>query len=164
LLEIVTDTLSNVLTPRRAQEKPDLLAVHALLRAEFAYMNERIDPWSSIDRLTVEDLSRGTGEVWVIGEPPLACIVLTPKQERLYVGKLAVSAAQRGNGLARLLVDHADLRAQQLGLTWLELETRIELTENQQTFEAMGFSEFQRTSHPGYEHVTSITFRRAVPS
>jgi hypothetical protein len=48
-----------------------------------------------------------------------------------------------------------------LGLDHLELQTRVELTENHATFRAMGFVETGRTAHPGYDR-TSITFRRAL--
>ncbi len=94
--------------------------------------------------------------------PPLACVVMTPKAEVLYVGKLAVASAERNKGLARLLLDQAEVRARALGLSWIELQTRIELEANHRTFAAMGFIETERTAHPGYNRPTSITFRRAV--
>jgi GNAT superfamily N-acetyltransferase len=136
--------------------------VHALLRTEFAYMDGRVDPPSSMSRLTADELASGPGEVWVIGSPPVACVVLTPKRESLYIGKLAVATVERGKRLARALIDHAAARATELGLSMLELETRVELTENHRTFESMGFVEFDRTAHSGYDRVTSITYRRAV--
>jgi GNAT superfamily N-acetyltransferase len=136
--------------------------VHALLRAEFAYMDGRVDPPSSMSRLAVAELASGPGEVWVIGTPPVACVVLTPKRESLYIGKLAVATVERGKGFARALIDQAAARATELGLSMLELETRVELTENHRTFELMGFVEFDRTAHSGYDRVTTIKYRRAV--
>lgn len=140
----------------------DLRAVLELIREEFAYMDGLIDPPSSMHRLTVEDLASGSGEVWVIGSPPQACIVLTPKPDVLYVGKVTVATAERNKGLARVLIGHAETRAKALGLPALELQTRIELTANQRTFATMGFVETERTPHPGYDRPTSITYRRAV--
>lgn len=133
-----------------------------LIRREFAYMDEVVDPPSSIHRLTIEDLTSGPGEVWAIGSPPQACIVMTPKSEVLYVGKLAVASSERGRGLARLLIDQAEARARDLGLMSLELQVRIELHANQRAFDAMGFVETERTPHPGYTRPTSITYRRDV--
>ena len=49
-----------------------------------------------------------------------------------------------------------------LHLPVLELQTRVELTENHATFRALGFVEVARTAHPGYDRPTSITFRRPV--
>jgi len=137
-----------------------LPATLALIQSAFAFMEGRIDPPSSVHRLTVEDLAQS--ELWVIGAPPLACIVLTPKPDALYLGKLAVAASERGKGHARALIDQAETRARALGLPALELQTRIELTENQRTFEAMGFVELARTAHEGYDRPTSITYRRPL--
>jgi ribosomal protein S18 acetylase RimI-like enzyme len=58
---------------------------------------------------------------------------------RLYLGKLAVSEKMRGQGCARRLVDLAAERARMKGLDILELETRIELQENHETFRKLGF-------------------------
>jgi ribosomal protein S18 acetylase RimI-like enzyme len=73
-----------------------------------------------------------------------------------------VAASHRGQGLARRLIDQAEARARALQLPALELQTRVELVENQAAFRAMGFEEVGRTAHEGYDHPTSITFRRAV--
>jgi GNAT superfamily N-acetyltransferase len=149
--------------PRRVTDPALWPAVLALLRAEFAYMAGRIDPPSSLDRLTPESLTDQArqGEIWIIGAP-VACVFLTPKLQVMYIGKLAVAADQRGKGLARRLIDVAEDRARALGLPALELQTRVELVENQAAFQAMGFVEVGRTAHPGYDRPTSITYRRAV--
>ena len=145
-------------------DDPDLADILALIRDNFAYMDGRIDPPSSMHRLTPTDLSRAceTGEVWSLGSPPVACMVLTPKPDCLYLGKLAVAASHRGQGLAARLVNIAVDRAAAQGLPWLELQTRIELVENHAAFAAMGFVKTAETAHPGYDRPTSITMRRAV--
>jgi GNAT superfamily N-acetyltransferase len=147
---------------RRAESEAELVVVHGLLVEAFAYMDGRIDPPSSIAKLTVAELLGGPGEVWVIGDPLVACVVLTPTDDTLYIGKLAVQGQKRGSGLARVLINHAEHRAKQLGLPTLELQTRIELTENQRTFESMGFLEYERTAHAGFSRPTSITYRKPV--
>lgn len=140
--------------------------VLSLLHGAFAYMEGRIDPPSSLRGLTPEALSDQTrrGEIWVIGAPPVACLFLTPKPRALYLGKLAVAASHRGQGLARQLIDLAETRARAMHLPALELQTRVELVENQATFLALGFGEVGRTAHPGYDRPTSITYRRAIGS
>jgi GNAT superfamily N-acetyltransferase len=151
------------MTPSLATDPALWPAVLALLRAEFAYMEGRIDPPSSLRDLTpaaLDDQAR-KGEIWLVGAP-VACVFLTPKPGMLYVGKLAVAASHRGRGLARLLIDHAAVRARALDLPVLELQTRVELVTNQAAFLAMGFDEVGRTAHPGFERPTSITYRRAV--
>jgi ribosomal protein S18 acetylase RimI-like enzyme len=152
--------------PRRAEDPQDWPALLGLIQAEFAFMDDRIDPPSSMHSLTPDIIAEQarTGEVWVIGRPPVACVFLTSKPQALYVGKLAVTASHRRRGLARRLIILAETRARALGLPALELQTRIELTENQATFRALGFVEVARTAHPGFDRPTSITYRRPVPT
>ncbi len=152
------------MTPHRCLPPFDAAAILRLLQAEFAFMAGRIDPPSSLGALTPEaiETQARTGEVWAIGDPPVACVFLTAKPGALYLGKLAVAASHRRRGLARALVALAETRARALGLPLLELQTRVELTENHATFRALGFAEAGRTAHPGFDRPTSITFRRAV--
>lgn len=152
-------------TPIHVTAPYDWTGVLALIRAAFASMDGVIDPPSSMHRLTQTDIARQAkeGEVWVLGEPPLACMFLTIKGDWLYLGKLAVAADQRGKGHARRLVKQAMRRAKALGLRGVELQTRIELTANHATFAALGFVETERTAHPGYDRPTTLTFRRPLP-
>jgi len=152
------------MTPYQCLDPYDWAALLALIQTEFAFMQGRIDPPSSMLRLTAEALAAQsrTAEIWAIGHPPHACVILTPKADALYIGKLAVAADHRRKGLARALIDLAESRARALGLPGLELETRVELVGNQATFVALGFVETARTAHPGYDRPTSITYRRAV--
>ena len=149
--------------PERATNPALWPPILGLLRDSFAFMEGRIDPPSSLRELTPGALSRQAeiGEIWILG-PPLACVFMTPKPGVLYLGKLAVAAAHRGRGLARQLIEHAEARAAALRLPALELQTRVELLENQAAFRAMGFVETARTAHPGFDRPTSITYRRTV--
>ena len=147
----------------RATDPFDWPGVLALIQRAFAGMEGRIDPPSSVHRLTAEGIAAQarTGEIWVV--PPLqACMFLTPKDGRLYLGKLAVEPALQGRGLARQLVALAEERARALGFAILELETRVELTENHAIFRHLGFVETGRKAHPGYNRPTSITFSKRV--
>lgn len=152
------------MTPYQCLDPFDWPALLSLLQAEFAFMEGRINPPSSLAALTPDALATlsRTAEVWAIGTPPIACVLLTPRPPALYLGKLAVASSHRRKGLARALVDLAETRARALGLAVLELQTRVELFENQATFRALGFVETGRTAHPGYDRPTSVTFRRAL--
>ncbi|WP_294608674.1 GNAT family N-acetyltransferase [Roseovarius sp.] len=151
---------------RRYGMSDDFAALHALLTRCFAYMQGRIDPPSSLNRLTVDGLREmaENREVWVMEDQarPIACMILTPRPDTLYLGKLAVDSNQRGKGLARALVEHALHRAERLGLESVTLETRIELVENHATFGALGFRRIAETAHPGYDRPTSITMTRSL--
>ncbi|MEQ9125696.1 MAG: GNAT family N-acetyltransferase [Alphaproteobacteria bacterium] len=158
--------MTNLLSPVRADPDADFDAILALIRRCFAHMEGRIDPPSSMHRLTAAAIREqaAAGEVWQVmdGGAPIACVFLTPRPDCLYLGKLAVDSAWRGRGLARRLVETAAARAREFGLPALELQTRIELVENRRTFAAMGFDRTGETAHPGYDRPTSVTMRRAV--
>lgn len=145
-------------------DDPRLDGILALIQRSFAYMEGRIDPPSSMKSLTRDNIADQctTGEVWVIGDPPLACMFLRERNGRLYLGKLAVDATARGKGLARTLVAVAHERALKRGLRELELEVRIELTENHTTFAALGFTNAGTGAHPGYDRPTFLTMRRIL--
>lgn len=149
---------------RRRADDPDLASILDLLRAGFAYMDGRIDPPSSLHRMDVDDIRDHcqTGEVWTIGAPPVACMFLTYKPGALYVGKLCVAETARSRGLARALIDMAQDRARTLDLPVVELQTRVELTENHATFARLGFVEVGRTAHAGYDRPTSVTMQLRV--
>ena len=89
-------------------------------------------------------------------------MVLTPRPDVLYLGKLAVDETRRGQGVATQLLRGAEARASELSLGWIELQTRIELVDNHKVFLSMGFVETERTAHPEYDRPTSLTFRRQV--
>jgi len=152
--------------PVQVTEPYDWPALLALIQTEFAYMEGRIDPPSSMGLLTAGTIAAqaGSGEVWVIEHHglPVACVFLTPRTDALYIGKLAVTARHRGKNLARTLVDQAENRARALNLAYLELQTRVELTENHAVFTRLGFAKIAETAHSGYDRPTSITMRRAV--
>ncbi len=90
------------MTPVRLDaDSPAIPAMLALIRESFAYMEGRIDPPSSMHRLTESGLreSCAISELWITGSPPQACVMLTPKGDALYIGKLAVSAGHAARGL-----------------------------------------------------------------
>ncbi|MEJ6713265.1 MAG: GNAT family N-acetyltransferase [Rhodobacterales bacterium] len=154
------------MTPVQAVVPYDWTAILTLIQTEFADMDARIDPPSSMHLLTVDSIRdhAATGEVWVVEQQnaPIGCVFLSAKPDALYVGKLAVSARHRNQGLARVLIDQAEARALALGVTFLELQTRIELTENHAAFTRMGFVKTAESAHDGYNRPTSITMRRQV--
>lgn len=144
----------------------DFSAVHALLTQAFGYMEGRIDPPSSLHQMTPETIAQDatSKELWVIEDAgqPIACMFLTPKNDTLYLGKLAVDGRYRGQGLARQMIEKAESRALALALPTITLQTRIELTENHATFAALGFVQTDATAHEGYDRPTSVTFTKMV--
>ena len=151
---------------RAAVDFADWEAVRALIHDAFAYMNGRIDPPSSAWRLTPQSMAADAAEGALLlagaGHTLVGCVFVRPKQDALYIGKLAVQPGLHGSGIGKALVQAARAEALARGLKALELETRIELTENHAAFARMGFTRTAETAHPGYERPTSITMRASL--
>ncbi|AWC20565.1 putative acetyltransferase [Aminobacter sp. MSH1] len=140
--------------------------LHDLIMRSFAYMDGVIDPPSSAHRLTPANLrDKARNEICFIAtlDGRLAgCIFAAERADAFYVGKLAVDDSARGMGIGRELMQAAEHHAVAQGKPTLELQTRIELEANHATFGRMGFVEFERTAHEGYDRPTSITYRKRL--
>ncbi len=150
--------------PRCAKDPFDAAAVLTLIREAFAGMEGRIDPPSSVHRLTEADIraQASAGGLWLIGPAPVACAFLMPEGDHLYIGKLAVAPAAQRRGHARVLIRAAAGIARAAGLSALQLSTRAELTENHAAFAALGFALTGTTAHPGFDRPTSLVFRKEL--
>ena len=141
-------------------------ALHRLLVECFAYMEGRIDPPSSLKGMTPETLrEKAAGETLVLvydGDTLAGCGYLKVTEDAIYLGKLAVRAAFRGQGILREIVAIATRLAVARRKTALELETRVELVENHRTFAALGFRKTAWRCHAGYDRPTSITITKAL--
>lgn len=141
-------------------------ALMALLHSAFAFQHSRIDPPSSLHRFDAKSIAAKAREEHLFlalddGEL-VGCIFARPRAGSLYVGKMAVLPNRQGHGIGRRLVQAAEGLARRSGLGVLELETRIELTENHETFAALGFVKVSEGAHAGYERTTFIAMRKTL--
>ena len=126
-------------------------------------MEGRIDPPSSANRLTQDDMAaQAESGVVLLAEDDtglVGCVFLTPKADVMYIGKLAVDPSRQGEGIGRRLFEACVAVAKAQKFAEIELQTRVELTENHAAFSALGFRETGRTAHDGYNRPTSVTMR-----
>jgi GNAT superfamily N-acetyltransferase len=138
----------------------------ALLHAAFAFQNDRIDPPSSLHKLdaaALADKSKDECMFLAFDQGELVgCAFAKPQAGSLYVGKVAVQPQRQGQGIGRLLMEEVERFAHEGGHTLLELNTRIELTENHQTFGAWGFVRTAEHAHEGYDRTTFITMQKRL--
>ncbi len=146
---------------------PDYDGFDALLRLiqdAFATMDGVIDPPSSAKLLNTQHLREKAEQETAYAadyQGRLAgCVFLADKGDHLYLGKLAVDAQFRGCGLARLLTEQAEKLALTRSMSHIDLQVRIELTDNQRLFKRLGFVVVAETMHPGFDRVTSLTMRK----
>lgn len=137
-----------------------------LILDAFSYMGPRIDPPSSALRLTPQSVQAhaesGTLLLAYRADDLAGCLFLHQKNDALYIGKFAVSPTLQQAGIGRKLMEAACGEARSRGIGTLELETRIELTENHAAFARMGFIKTAETSHQGFDRPTSIVMRAPV--
>ncbi|PID40182.1 MAG: hypothetical protein CR984_04550 [Proteobacteria bacterium] len=107
----------------------------------------------SAERITLSGFS---------SDRPIASVTLTPTDSTLYLDKLATSPTHRQEGLARELLTLAENRAQALNLSSITLNTRVELVDNHATFHAMGFEYVGEATHKGFDHPTSLIYRKTL--
>jgi GNAT superfamily N-acetyltransferase len=145
----------------------DWAGLLALLQQAFAYQAERIDPPSSLNRLDAQGLAGKAGEerlfLAIEDGQVIGCVFAKLRVDAVYVGKLAVLPSRQGQGIGRKLMRAAEVFANGVGRRILELETRIELTENHKTFAALGFSKVAEHAHAGYNRPTFIVMRKMLP-
>lgn len=149
-----------------SSEVSDWDGLHALLVDSFAFMDGRIDPPTSLARMTPATLAaKAQTETLIVAEIDgrlVGCGFAAEAGAALCLGKLAVAETARRQGILRAMIGLAEELARRSGKSWLELQTRIELTETHAAFAALGFVKVGETSHPGYDRPTSVTMRKAV--
>lgn len=146
--------------PRRAAPD-DVPAITALVRAAYARYIERLgrrpSPMDDDHAAYVE-----RGEQWVLDEPDgtvIGAVVLTPKDDHLFLDNLAVAPAQHGRGLGRLLLEHGEAEARRLALPEIRLYTNVVMTENQAIYAHLGYEETGRETVGIYHRVK---YRKAL--
>jgi len=149
-------------SPKRFNEWAALIE---LLEA-FRYMEGRIDPPSSLESMAIEAFKKkAQDEVLIVAHDDgklVGCAFAALRNDCAYLSKVAVALTSRRQGITRSMFKAADEIARQHGKPFLELQTCIELIENQVTFGALGFMKVAETAHLGYSRATSITMRRPV--
>ncbi|OCW55667.1 hypothetical protein AWJ14_05940 [Hoeflea olei] len=151
---------------RASGDFADWDSLHALLVRCFAYMEGRIDPPSSLAAMGPAELeAKSRTEILLLamaGARIAGCLFLRLDADAVYIGKLAVDAPFRRQGLARRLIAAAEAIARETGRPKLVLQTRVELAENQDSFARLGFAITARTAHQGFDRPTSVTMTRPV--
>jgi predicted N-acetyltransferase YhbS len=144
----------------RAMTAADCPAVAALIRRAFAAQSAPTDPPPSALRETEASvgahLAAGGGAVACATGRIVGSVMWEPKDGGLYLERLAVDPAWRGQGIARALVGAAEAAATLTGEQRLHLGTRLVLTNNRRLFAACGFVEIAQHAHPGYAAPTWV--------
>jgi ribosomal protein S18 acetylase RimI-like enzyme len=112
--------------------------------------------------LIAEKLAGGGGFLAVEGANPVGCLIAEEKQERGYLGRLAVDPTLRRKGLARRLMLAGEGFARARGLAVAEVQVRIALTGNIALFQSLGYRETARRAHPGFAQPTYLVMEKSL--
>jgi ribosomal protein S18 acetylase RimI-like enzyme len=153
-----------VLRPATAR---DATALARTIAAAFAQYLGKLVPESGAFRETAEsiasELTKGANAI--VAEQDgrmLGCVMTRIMEGDLYLGRLAVVPTARGTGLARRLVAAVEADARARGLAGVRLGVRVVLTDNQKLFQSLGYREYSREAHEGFDYPTSINMRKAL--
>jgi predicted N-acetyltransferase YhbS len=124
-----------------------------------AFRDLPIDPPSSSMKETVADfaarLAVDTIFVASADSALIGSVFCTPKEDALYIGRLAVRSDWRRRGVAGGLVDAAKAEARRREAKRITLGARIALPGNVALFRRHGFVVLRETCHPGFATPTS---------
>jgi ribosomal protein S18 acetylase RimI-like enzyme len=162
----------------RAMAAADCPAVAALIHVAFAAQSAVVDPPASALRETpatvAAHLAAGGGAVAHTGTRAdagtqanadariVGSVMWEPKDGGLYLERLAVDPAWRGQGIARALIAATEAAARLAGTARVHLGTRLVLTANRRLFAACGFVEIARHAHPGYAAPTWVEMEKRL--
>jgi N-acetylglutamate synthase-like GNAT family acetyltransferase len=97
----------------------------------------------------------GHSRVWVLesGKAIVGALVTEDRGNHLLLETVAVAPGAQGNGYGRLLLDHAECDAAELGLTEVRLYTNEAMTENLTFYPRHGYRETGRAVQDGFRRV-----------
>jgi GNAT superfamily N-acetyltransferase len=151
--------------PRRLTAS-DPAAAAAVIRIAFAEQGAVTDPPSSAlgetAEIVADKLAKGGGAGLEYEGGLIGVVLWTVQEDALFLGRLAVSPAWRGRGLAGRLIDATEAEARRGGLELLRLHARLELPMNRRLFARRGFVEVGVRAHPGYIRPTFAVMEKAM--
>jgi predicted N-acetyltransferase YhbS len=133
-----------------------------LLREAFEEFRGQLDPPSSAHGKTAEavlrELQGGGALIAEVAGEPVGCVFFHPREDHLYVDRLAVLPSHRGAGIARALMDAAEARA----CAPVRLSVRCALSEQQAYYARRGYVFHAHGTHAGYAQPTFLVMQKRL--
>lgn len=105
------------------------------------------------------------GEVWILQRDanPAGLLVLERHPDHAMIYSVAVAPACQGQGLGSALLRFAEAMAQEWDLPELRLYTNARMQRNIAIYQAAGYRETGRRSHPARPAFTIVDMSKPVP-
>ena len=150
----------------REAVEDDLPAALVVLHAAFEEYRAWLDPPSGVHRETIESLrqylERGHLTLALLESQVVGCVLYHAEENHIYFGRLSVLPAFRGQGIARLLINHVEARARDLDLPRARLSVRVAQPHNRAYYERLGYRFLEARSHAGYAEPTYDVLEKAL--
>lgn len=144
----------------------DIPQILAVIQAAFAEYSGRLDPPSSAERKTVEivreELRGATAVVAQHDQTIIGSVFYRPHGDAMYLDRLAVLPAWRGQGVGWRLMKIVEGKTAELGLDQVTLSVRIALTENRLFYDKLGYKFVAYGTHEGYKEATYVFLAKQV--
>ena len=137
--------------PRLATES-DLERIHDVITDAYEKYLTRMDrPPAPVLRDYKPHIENGF--LWVIGDPIIGLVSLSPEKDYLLLQNIAVHPSAQGKGYGRKLMEFAEFRAHELKLERIRLYTNEVMLENIGIYSHLGYVEVGRGLDEGYKRV-----------
>jgi len=142
----------------RAATLDDVDDIERIIAEAFTPYIDRIGRAPAPMTVDYASLVRHTGQVHVVldgdddGET-VGVLVTVDEPDHVFVDTIAVSAAGRGRGFARVLFEFVEERARARGCGEVRLYTNAAMTENLELYPHLGFVEVDRRVDEGFDRV-----------
>jgi len=151
----------------RVATAADAAALACTIAAAFEQYRGKLQPESGAFLETAEaiaaELARDSGAIVAERNGTMVgCVMVRFEEGDLYFGRLSVLPSERGRKIARRLVEAVEGEARRRELGGVRLGVRVVLTDNQRFFTSLGYAEYSREAHPGFDYPTSINMRKAL--
>lgn len=162
---MMVSEIANRITLREAGVD-EIETLLSLVHRAFGEYIGKLDPPSGAPNDTAEKLLEHMETAnAVIAEAdgtPVACTFYDAREDHVYLFRLSVLPEYRRRGIAKMLIDHVERKAVEMGFHTVKLGVRVALPENQAYYERLGYTQVEERFHPGYELPTYVILAKAV--
>lgn len=131
-------------TIRRAKAS-DALALATRIDAAYSYIAERGITLPAVSEGIAGDIGNNVVWVAVLEDRIVGGLILIPRENYVVIANVAVEPSATGLGLGRALMNQAETEARNLGQRKLKLSTHIDIPENVELYEHLGWQETGRS-------------------
>ncbi len=140
--------------------------VHRLTQMAFDEYRGQLEPPSSAhdetEAVVAAALAKGGALLALIDGIAVGAARFTPEDDHLYIGRVAVTPARRGQGIAIELMLALEQQARRLGVVAIELGVRENLPSNVRLYEKLGYTVISRDQHPRNPDFISLRMRKRI--